>query len=59
MGKSGERKTYCWWRRIRLGSDLSKLYILKSLGPNGMYPKVLREVVNAILRLFSIIYGRS
>lgn len=36
-----------------------KLYISKSLKLDGMYPTVLREVVNAILRVISITYDRS
>lgn len=39
--------------RIRL-----KLSVLEALGPNWIYPKVLREMVNAILRVPSI-YERS
>lgn len=35
-----------------------KLYMVKALGPNWIYPKVLRELVDAILRVPSI-YERS
>ena len=54
VGKSGLRKSYSWWGRIKLG----KLDIHKSMGPHGVHPQGLRELANVTVRLM-IKTGRS
>lgn len=43
-----------------LGNDLlHHLEILKSIGPDGIHPKVLRELVEMLTKPFYIIYQKS
>ncbi|KFV83031.1 hypothetical protein N308_03123, partial [Struthio camelus australis] len=43
----------------RVRDRLCKLDIHKSMGPDGMHPRVLRELADVITRPLSILLGRS
>lgn len=43
----------------RVGEHLNKLDIYRSMGSDGMCPKVLWELVDVIARLLLVIFGRS
>lgn len=54
--KSAAKKIYLWWTRIRSGNiETNCTYVSKSMGPNGMYPRLLRELAGVIVSPLLII----
>jgi len=51
-GKSGARQIYPLWKKVR--EYLSKPVTYKSMGPDRRHPRVLRKVVDVIVRPLSI-----
>ena len=58
MGKSGVRKTYSM-EEDPVRQYLSKLDPHKSMGPDGMHPRVLRDLADIIVRSLLIVFERS